>query len=110
MSQIFPENLCSDILGESGLFAENIAGFKARQPQQEMADEVAKTLASEDILVAEAGTGTGKTYAYLVPALLSGKKIIISTGTKNLQDQLYHRDLPAVRKLLIDGGKETTLT
>lgn len=105
MSQIFPENLCSDILGESGLFAENIAGFKARQPQQEMADEVAKTLASEDILVAEAGTGTGKTYAYLVPALLSGKKIIISTGTKNLQDQLYHRDLPAVRKLLIDGGE-----
>ncbi|MFZ5593032.1 MAG: ATP-dependent DNA helicase [Pseudomonadota bacterium] len=65
-----------------------------------MAEAVAKTLEDHGVLVSEAGTGTGKTYAYLVPAILSGKKIVISTGTKNLQDQLFHRDLPVVRKAL----------
>lgn len=70
----------------------------------EMADAVAEAIGKRSILVAEAGTGTGKTYAYLVPAILSGERVIISTGTKNLQDQLYHRDLPAVRKLLGRGG------
>ncbi len=90
----------SDVLGDHGPFADAIDGFRPRQSQMEMADAVAAALESESILVAEAGTGTGKTYAYLVPALLSGERIIISTGTKNLQDQLYHRDLPVVRKLL----------
>ncbi len=90
----------SEILGDAGPFADGIEGFRSRQPQMEMADLVATALEHHKTLVAEAGTGTGKTYAYLVPALLSGERIIISTGTKNLQDQLYHRDLPAVRKLL----------
>ncbi len=96
--------LPSDVLGANGLFAEAIEGFKPRQPQMEMADAVGKAIGSRSVLVAEAGTGTGKTYAYLVPALLSGERVIVSTGTKNLQDQLYHRDLPAVRKLLGRGG------
>ncbi|MBT3197419.1 MAG: ATP-dependent DNA helicase, partial [Gammaproteobacteria bacterium] len=84
----------SEILGGEGLFAASIEGFRPRIPQMEMADAVAKAIEQRSILVAEAGTGTGKTYAYLVPALLSGERVVISTGTKNLQDQLYHRDLP----------------
>jgi ATP-dependent DNA helicase DinG len=63
-----------------------------------MAEAVAETIESLDTLVVEAGTGTGKTFAYLLPALLSGRKTIISTGTKALQDQLYHRDLPLIGK------------
>jgi len=65
-----------------------------------MAEAVAETLADRGKLVIEAGTGTGKTFAYLIPALLSGQKTIISTGTKALQDQLYHRDLPLVGRAL----------
>jgi ATP-dependent DNA helicase DinG len=68
--------------------------------QQELAEAVAHALEQKAILVAEAGTGTGKTFAYLVPAMLSGQKIVISTGTKNLQDQLYKRDVPVVRDAL----------
>ncbi|HIJ31044.1 MAG: ATP-dependent DNA helicase [Gammaproteobacteria bacterium] len=98
------ETLPSGILGEQGLFAASIEGFKPRKPQMEMADAVAEAFEQYTTLVAEAGTGTGKTYAYLLPALLSGKRIIISTGTKNLQDQLYHRDLPVVRDLLEQGS------
>jgi ATP-dependent DNA helicase DinG len=62
-----------------------------------MAQRIAAAIAGNLALVAEAGTGTGKTYAYLVPALLSGGKVIVSTGTKTLQDQLFNRDLPTVR-------------
>jgi ATP-dependent DNA helicase DinG len=70
-------------------------------PQQvEMAEHIASTLKENGVLVAEAGTGTGKTYAYLVPALLNGGKVIISTGTKTLQDQLFNRDLPTIRAAL----------
>ncbi len=65
-----------------------------------MAEAVAEAIANSDKLVVEAGTGTGKTFAYLIPALMSGRKTIISTGTKALQDQLYHRDLPLVSKAL----------
>ncbi len=93
-------NTPSDILGQGGLLAKHIAGFAPRAEQQAMAEAVARTLEHNSILIAEAGTGTGKTFAYLVPALLFGQKVIISTGTKNLQDQLYHRDLPVVRKAL----------
>ena len=63
-----------------------------------MAEAVADALAKNEQLVVEAGTGTGKTFAYLLPALMSGRKTIISTGTKALQDQLYHRDLPLISK------------
>lgn len=74
--------------------------FRARPFQVEMAHAVAETIAGKGVLVAEAGTGTGKTVAYLVPALLSGGKVILSTGTKTLQDQLFDRDIPAVREAL----------
>ena len=90
----------TEILGREGPLAKHVAGFAPRAEQQAMAEAVARTLEARSILIAEAGTGTGKTFAYLVPALLSGQKVIISTGTRNLQDQLFHRDLPVVRKAL----------
>ncbi|MCG6352473.1 ATP-dependent DNA helicase [Vibrio alginolyticus] len=77
-----------------GALGKAIPGFQARQPQIDMAEAVSSAIKDQTQLVVEAGTGTGKTFAYLVPALLSGKKVIISTGSKNLQEQLYHRDLP----------------
>ena len=83
-----------------GPLAESIPGYRLRQQQLEMAQAIAQAIAGNQVLVAEAGTGTGKTFAYLVPALLSGGKVIISTGTKTLQDQLFNRDLPAVRDAL----------
>ncbi len=82
------------VLGPEGLLARTIQGFAHRPQQLAMAQAVAETLDEGGVLLAEAGTGTGKTFAYLVPALLSGRKVIVSTGTRNLQDQLFHRDLP----------------
>lgn len=89
-----------DILAAAGPFAKLLPGYAPRAQQQEMAQAVAEALAGNQTLVAEAGTGTGKTFAYLIPALMSGQKVIVSTGTKNLQDQLFHKDLPLVRKAL----------
>src|ERR1700761_6565870 len=89
-----------ELLGPEGPFARELPGFAPRASQQDMADAVEDAIASGHSLIAEAGTGTGKTFAYLVPALRSGKRIIVSTGTKTLQDQLFHRDLPRVRDVL----------
>ena len=83
-----------------GPLAAAIPGFAPRPQQLEMARQIADTLRANRVLVAEAGTGTGKTFAYLVPALLNGGKVILSTGTKTLQDQLFNRDLPTVRGAL----------
>jgi ATP-dependent DNA helicase DinG len=83
-----------------GELTTKVAGFVARVGQSQLAVAVAKAIEGRTTLVAEAGTGTGKTFAYLVPALLSGGRVIVSTGTKTLQDQLFHRDLPAVMKAL----------
>ncbi len=88
------------IFGEGGTLARELPGFHFRPQQLAMAQAVARTIAERGQLVAEAGTGTGKTFAYLVPALLYGGKVIVSTGTKTLQDQLYERDLPLVRDAL----------
>ena len=90
----------SRIFGEAGPLSLAIPGFRPRAQQLEMAQRVAQAIAENGVLVAEAGTGTGKTFAYLVPALLSGAKVIVSTGTKTLQDQLFQRDLPMVRDAL----------
>jgi ATP-dependent DNA helicase DinG len=87
-------------LGATGPLAEKIPGFIPRPAQERMAEAVAEAIEARACLIAEAGTGTGKTYAYLVPALLSGLRVIVSTGTRALQDQLYHRDLPRVRDAL----------
>lgn len=90
----------SEYFGADSPLGKTLPGFKPRAGQAWMAEAVAETLAESGQLVVEAGTGTGKTFAYLVPALLSGKKTIISTGTKALQDQLYHRDLPLVSRAI----------
>jgi ATP-dependent DNA helicase DinG len=88
------------LFGAGGPLAPAVGTFKPRQAQTEMAKGVANAIASRATLMAEAGTGTGKTFAYLVPALLWGGKTIVSTGTKNLQDQLFLRDIPTVRMAL----------
>ncbi|HEX6828155.1 MAG TPA: ATP-dependent DNA helicase [Burkholderiales bacterium] len=88
------------IFSADGPLARTIPDFRPRAQQLEMAQAVAETMAANGVLVAEAGTGTGKTFAYLVPALRSGGKVIISTGTKTLQDQLFGRDIPVVKEAL----------
>ncbi|ELY4559683.1 ATP-dependent DNA helicase, partial [Cronobacter sakazakii] len=88
-----------------GQLANAIPGFKPREPQRQMAQAVSAAIEAATPLVVEAGTGTGKTYAYLAPALRAGKKVIISTGSKALQDQLYSRDLPTVAKALEFKGR-----
>ena len=87
-------------LSEQGIFSQKWDGFNVRKAQQEMAEHVEAAIESSSILVAESGTGTGKTFAYLVPAIQSGKKLIVSTGTRHLQDQLFMKDLPVVRDVL----------
>ena len=83
--------------------------FAPRPAQQDLSAAIADAFEGRGVLLAEAGTGTGKTFAYLVPAILSGHKTIISTGTRALQDQLYHRDLPRVRDALGKGLKTALL-
>ena len=96
-------------LGERGALARAHEGFAPREAQQNLAAAVADAIMRRRALLAEAGTGTGKTYAYLVPALLSGRRVIISTGTRALQDQLFHRDLPRVRQALGVGLRAALL-
>lgn len=85
------------LFAADGPLARTIPGYRQRGQQMAMAYEVQAAIAANRLLVAEAGTGTGKTFAYLAPALLSGGKVVVSTGTKTLQDQLFNRDLPMVR-------------
>ncbi|WPC73227.1 ATP-dependent DNA helicase [Vibrio porteresiae] len=94
---------------QQGALGQAIPGFQPRQAQIDMAQAIEKAIRTDGQVVVEAGTGTGKTFAYLVPALLSGKKIIISTGSKNLQEQLYHRDLPLMVNALGFLGKTALL-
>ncbi len=90
----------TQVFGAGGTLARTLPGFRFRAQQLAMAEAVALAIAARAPLVAEAGTGTGKTFAYLVPALLYGGKVIVSTGTKTLQDQLFERDLPLIRDAL----------
>ena len=92
-----------------GPLAAGVPGFRLRAQQLEMSEAIGEAIESTGVLVAEAGTGTGKTFAYLVPALMAGGKVIVSTGTKTLQDQLFDRDLPAVRNALALGASAALL-
>ncbi|HXC60729.1 MAG TPA: ATP-dependent DNA helicase, partial [Steroidobacteraceae bacterium] len=96
----------TEILGDDGPLARAVPDFRARLEQQRMAAQVTQALEGRGWLVVEAGTGIGKTFAYLVPALLSGRRVIISTGTRTLQDQLFHRDLPLLAGAL---GRSATV-
>ena len=85
---------------DDGKLAQAVEQFEPREGQRSMARAVAGTLTHGGILLAEAGTGTGKTLAYLVPAILNRQRVLISTGTKNLQEQIYFKDIPVLRHAL----------
>lgn len=97
------------LLGNDGPVAGQVPGFRARDEQLELAEAVAAALAEGRHLLAEAGTGVGKTFAYLVPALAARQRVIVSTGTRHLQDQLFHRDLPVIMAALGQEGQEDQL-
>jgi ATP-dependent DNA helicase DinG len=90
----------ADAFAPGGAIATAVPGFEARPAQLEMADAVATVFAEGGVLLAEAGTGTGKTLAYLVPAILSRQRVLVSTGTKNLQEQIFFKDIPLLRASL----------
>jgi len=98
-----------DVLGDEGHLSKLVDGYSARQAQIDMALQIKELINDDGTLLAEAGTGTGKTFAYLVPALLSGKKVIVSTATKTLQEQLVHKDLPILFKACNVAGKARLL-
>src|SRR5262252_6269064 len=91
----FSRNI-GDLFAADGPLAAAIPRFSVRPEQVAMAELIAEALARRQRFVIEAGTGIGKTFAYLVPALFANKRIIVSTGTRTLQDQLFHRDLPVI--------------
>src|ERR1700724_3715232 len=87
-----------------GLLARTHPAYEFRRGQLQMAQAVEQALEEKRHLIVEAGTGTGKTLAYLLPVIRSGKRVIISTGTKNLQEQLFYKDIPFLEQLLFSGG------
>ncbi len=95
-----PRSPIAHILGPRGLVAAALPGYESRPGQLAMAERIGEAIERDDRLFVEAGTGTGKTMAYLVPALLSGRKVVVSTGTKTLQDQIARIDLPRLRSIL----------
>lgn len=99
----------TDVLSANGLLSQAIPHFTPREAQQQMAVAVERALSVEANLIVEAGTGTGKTFGYLVPIFLSQKKTIISTGTKNLQDQLFFKDIPVIKKIFSFPSKVVLL-
>lgn len=99
----------TNVLGDDGPIASHLSGFAPRVEQQHLAEAIFSTFEDNAVLVGEAGTGTGKTFAYLVPAILSGQRIIISTGTRHLQDQLFYSDLPLVNRALATGVSTSLL-
>jgi ATP-dependent DNA helicase DinG len=90
----------SEVFADDGPLAGAFEAFEARPGQRQLADAVARVIEDGGTLVAEAGTGTGKTLAYLVPAALSGKRVLVSTGTRTLQDQIFYKDVPALARAL----------
>jgi ATP-dependent DNA helicase DinG len=93
-------DLVQAVFARDGALARAIPDFEARSGQTEMAAAVARRFEEGGVLLAEAGTGTGKTLAYLIPAILSRQRVLVSTGTKNLQEQIYFKDIPALRETL----------
>ncbi len=97
------------LLGEDGPFAKQLSGFKVREAQVAMATAIEEAIVDKKSLLAESGTGTGKTFAYLVPTLMSERRTLVSTGTKHLQEQLFHRDIPLVLDALAINAKVSLL-
>jgi ATP-dependent DNA helicase DinG len=103
------EQILADLLGPEGRLAKLWPDFEPRPGQLAMALEVGRAFREDDFALVEAGTGTGKTLAYLLPALLSGKKTVVSTGLKNLQDQIFEKDLPFIRRFFGEGFRSARL-
>jgi len=89
-----------EILGVKGILAKSLDSYEYRPQQVEMAEAVARALQEGGGLIVEAGPGTGKTFAYLIPAIYSGHRVVVSTGTKNLQEQIFFKDIPMLREIL----------
>ena len=90
----------AESLSDSGALARVVEGYEPRDGQRRMAAAVADVIQHGGTLLSEAGTGTGKTLAYLIPAILSRQRVLVSTGTKNLQEQIFFKDLPALSRAL----------
>ncbi len=103
MAKLAAELTVNDVLGAEGIIKQYIPGFQARESQLAMAQLIQKSIINRECEVIEASTGIGKSFAYLVPAFLSNSKILISTGTKNLQDQLFKKDIPLISKTIVSG-------
>ncbi len=97
------------VLGAEGIIRDQIPGFCSRKSQVEMAQLIAESIENRESQIIEASTGIGKSFAYLVPVFLCDKKVVISTGTKNLQDQLYFKDVPLIRKTIVTARKTALL-
>ncbi len=100
MSNLSTEEEIDRAFGAKGLLSDVVVGYKSRVEQSEMAQAIGAAIKKKEPIICEAGTGTGKTFAYLIPAFYYGRKIIIATGTKTLQDQLYDQDIQVVRDAL----------
>ena len=105
MAKTAKELTVSKVLGEKGIIAEFIPGFQPRESQLAMAELIEQAIQQQQHYAIEASTGIGKSFAYLVPAFLSDRKVAISTGTKNLQDQLFYKDIPLISKTILSGKK-----
>ncbi len=103
MAKLATELSVDDVLGADGVIQQYIPGFQPRASQLAMARLIEQAIADKHSHVIEASTGIGKSFAYLVPAFLSKRKILISTGTKNLQDQLFNKDIPLINKTIVSG-------
>src|SRR6187401_1218332 len=90
----------AEVFAGDGPLSQAVPDFEPREAQRQMASAVASALQDGGVLLAEAGTGTGKTLAYLVPAILSGQRVLVSTGTKNLQEQIVQKDIPTLETSL----------
>src|SRR4030043_1241001 len=92
--------IMAEVLGAKGILAQGLDAYEYRPQQVEMAEAVWRALQEGGDLIVEAGPGTGKTFAYLIPAIYSNHKVVVSTGTKNLQEQLFFKDIPLLREIL----------
>ncbi len=109
MARLASELDVDAVLGEQGIIAEHIPGFQPRQAQIHMARQIAEAIERGENRIIEASTGIGKSFAYLVPAFLAEGRVVISTGTKTLQDQLFNKDIPLLNKTLVSGKQVALL-
>src|SRR5210317_1915651 len=109
MPQLDTELDVAAVLGRDGVIGEHIDGFESRDSQLAMAELIAEAIRLGESRIIEASTGIGKSFAYLVPAFLSDARVVISTGTRNLQDQLFQKDIPLLREAIVSSKKVALL-